>query len=53
MKLRNKNTGAIYKIEDIDIDRSKDGIWLGHTKYTSLSELNKDWEDYEEVGVTK
>lgn len=45
MKLRNKKTGAIYKIEDIDLENDADGIWLGMTKYNSLAELNADWED--------
>lgn len=46
MKLRNKKTGAIYSIEDIDLGNNADGIWLGMTKYNSLAELNEDWEDY-------
>lgn len=48
MKLRNKKTGSIYKIEDIDLGNNQDGIWLGMTKYASLAELNAEWEDYEE-----
>lgn len=48
MKLRNKKTGAIYSIEDIDLGNNKDGIWLGLTRYNSLAELNEEWEDYEE-----
>lgn len=48
MKLRNKKTGAIYKIEDIDLGNNQDGIWLGMTTYSSLAELNEEWEDYEE-----
>ena len=48
MKLRNKKTGAIYKIEDIDLGNNQDGIWLGFTRYTSLAELCEDWEDFEE-----
>ena len=46
MKLRNKKTGAVYKIEDIDIGNNSDGIWIGMTKYDSLAELNSEWEDY-------
>ena len=46
MKLRNKKTGAIYSIEDIDLGNNADGIWLGMTKYNSLAELNEEWEDY-------
>lgn len=49
MKLRNKKTGAIYSIEDIDLGNNADGIWLGMTKYNSLAELNEEWEDYEEL----
>ena len=45
MKLRNKKTGAIYRIEDIDLGNNEDGIWLGMTKYNSLAELNEEWED--------
>lgn len=48
MKLRNKKTGAIYSIEDIDLGNNADGIWLGMTKYNSLAELNEEWEDCEE-----
>lgn len=48
MKLRNKKTGAIYSIEDIDLGNNQDGIWLGLTRYTSLAELCEDWEDLEE-----
>ena len=48
MKLRNKKTGAIYSIEDIDLGNNADGIWLGMTKYNSLAELNSEWEDVPE-----
>ena len=48
MKLRNKKSGAIYSIEDIDLGNNADGIWLGMTKYNSLAEINEEWEDYEE-----
>lgn len=48
MLIRNKKTGEIYKIEDIDLGNNADGIWLGMTKYTSLAKLNEEWEDYEE-----
>ncbi len=48
MKLRDKKTGAIYSIEDIDLGNNKDGIWLGMNRYKSLAELNAEWEDYEE-----
>lgn len=49
MKLRNKKTGAIYSIEDIDLGNNADGIWLGMTKYNSLAELNEEWEDYDDT----
>jgi hypothetical protein len=48
MKLRNKETGSIFKIEDLDLGNDKDGIWIGMTQYKSLAELNEVWEDYEE-----
>ena len=48
MKLRNKKTGSIFKIEDLDLGNDKDGIWIGMTQYKSLAELNEEWEDYEE-----
>ena len=48
MKLRDKRTEAIYKIEDIDLGNNEEGIWLGMSRYNSLAELNEDWEDYEE-----
>lgn len=48
MKLRNKKTGAIYSIEDIELGNNQDGIWLGLNKYTSLAELCADWEDLQE-----
>ncbi|MBQ6396207.1 hypothetical protein IJH89_01315 [Candidatus Saccharibacteria bacterium] len=46
MKLRNKKTGAIYGIADIDL--TNNGIWLGTTKYNSFAELNEEWEDVPE-----
>lgn len=48
MKLRNKRTGAIYSIEDIDLGNNADGIWLGMTKYNSPAELNAEWCDVED-----
>lgn len=45
MKIKNKKTGAVYRIEDIDLGNNADGIWLGMTKYNSLAELNAEWED--------
>lgn len=52
MKIRDKKTGAIYKIEDIDLGNNADGIWLGMTKYNSLAELNAEWEDVPEEPKT-
>lgn len=52
MKLRNKKTGETgYFIsknwnEIVLIIMDRNGVQLG--KYNSLSELNEDWEDYEE-----
>lgn len=48
MKLRNKKTGAIYSIEDIDLRNNVDGVWLGMTCYKSLASLNAEWEDVQE-----
>ena len=54
MKLRNKKTGEIVEVKDVSMKYNRlfyslyDG--KGNFKYeiTSLSELNEDWEDYEE-----
>ena len=48
MKIRNRKTGAIYNIEDIEIVNNEEGIWLGMSLYKSLAELNEEWEDCEE-----
>lgn len=55
MKLRNKETGEIGKLHcDMNVSPAKYGVFedtdiRGHYwEYDSLSELNKDWEDYEE-----
>ena len=48
MKLRNKKTGEIVPIDQIDITiRNKDGIPEEFKKLKSLAELNEEWEDYE------
>ena len=39
MKLRNKKTGRIIELNDIDAEEGP---------ITSLAELNEEWEDYEE-----
>ena len=48
MKLRNKKTGNIVDIADLDFTSDNFAIWLSTTKYSSLAELNEEWEDYEE-----
>ena len=53
MKLRNKGTGKIG-ILSVDIDRPDNGIrvyaddHIAYRMYDSLTELNEEWEDYEE-----
>lgn len=47
MKLRNKKTGEIVDIADLDFTSDDFAIWLSTTKYNSLAELNEEWEDYE------
>lgn len=57
MKLKNKRTGEIgnfcygYKNELCVSWQKDDGFW-GKQEYNSLSELNEEWEDYEEVETT-
>lgn len=52
MKLRNKTTGEIGNLISTNWNETaltimdKDGVQLA--KYTSLAELNTEWEDYEE-----
>ena len=41
MKLRNKKTGRIIELNNIDAEEGP---------ITSLAELNEEWEDYEEKG---
>ena len=48
MKLRNKKTDEIVDIADLDFTSDNFAIWLSTTKYSSLAELNEEWEDYEE-----
>lgn len=52
MKLRNKKTGDIVDIADLDFTSDNFAIWLSTTKYSSLAELNEEWEDYEETKGT-
>ena len=48
MKIRNKKTGEIVDIANLDFTSDNFAIWLSTTKYSSLAELNEEWEDYEE-----
>ncbi len=53
MKLKNKKTGEIIKVESLDVDSPTEGIvgipsFDRKGSYTSLAELNEEWEDYEE-----
>lgn len=51
MKLRNKKTGEIREIWDVDsiVLPNGDGkICVNDNAYSSLAELEEDWEDYEE-----
>ena len=50
MKLRNKKTGEIITcgaIDALDLDMKSMGYFRNYG-YSSLAELNEDWEDYEE-----
>jgi len=47
MKLKNKKTGEI--VERIDLVIREEGVvFNADEQYTSLAELNEEWEDYEE-----
>ena len=53
MKLRNKKTGEIVKVESLDVDTPTEGIvdipsFDRKGSYNSLAELNEEWCDYEE-----
>ena len=55
MKLRNKKTGELGKLHcDMNVNPTKYGVFedtdiRGHYwEYDSLSELNEEWEDYEQ-----
>ena len=47
MKLRNKKTGEVVVREELILTKyyEGDGCWTDR-KYTSIAELNEDWEDY-------
>ena len=47
MKLRNKKTGKIAERVDITI-REEGVVFNNDETYNSLTELNDEWEDYEE-----
>lgn len=49
MKLRNKKTGKITEIEEINLVVMNDerDCYESFAEYHSLAELNADWEDYE------
>lgn len=46
MKLKNKKTGAVIIPTDYTFATYDDGIKYGHHIYSSLAELNAEWEDY-------
>ena len=56
MKLRNKKTGEIKRVEFLADYQTDDGTEIGFRvcdsldvySYNSLAELNEEWEDYEE-----
>lgn len=49
MKLRNKKTGKITEIEEVNLVVMNDecDCYESFAEYHSLAELNADWEDYE------
>ena len=49
MKLRNKKTGGIKEGVEITIWIDGEGI----LKFSSIAELNEDWEDYDPPRVTR
>ena len=57
MKLRNKKTGEIVRVEFLNNWQTDDGTEIGFRvgggldvySYNSLAELNDEWEDYEET----
>jgi hypothetical protein len=56
MKLRNKKTGKILRVEFLSNWQTDDGTEIGFRdrnsldvySYNSLAKLNEEWEDYEE-----
>ena len=58
MKLKNKKTGRVIECVNVglnsDVDRSDgtdDDVFFSRDTYTSLAELNEDWEDYKEYWI--
>lgn len=49
MKLKNKKTGKITEIEEVNLVVMNDdcNCYESFAEYHSLAELNADWEDYE------
>lgn len=49
MRLRNKKTGEVKEVEEVLLLKhiEGDGLWEDG-KYTSLAELNEEWEDMKE-----
>lgn len=49
MKLRNRKTGKITEIEEVNLVVMNDecDCYESFAEYHSLAELNADWEDYE------
>ena len=49
MKLKNKKTGKITEIEEVDLIVMSDerDCYESFADYHSLAELNDDWEDWE------
>ena len=53
MKLKNKRTGEIGNLLPYACEDGKIRVWIGNIsrpeyRYSSLAELNKEWDDYEE-----
>lgn len=53
MKLKNKNTGEIVEVESCNSTTGTIGLFFVEGRecdrdYSSLAELNEEWEDYEE-----
>ena len=59
MKLRNKKTGTVFRVEFLNNWQTDDGTEIGFREcdtntvwsYSSLAELNEEWEDYTENDI--